>query len=126
MFKNIYQNIGKKIKGLAIAMFIAEAVTLVIWGMVLIAIDEYLIAIGLLMVFFGPLVAWISTWLLYAFGELVDKATAIERNTRKTENKSQTQAKIDYERINRLENLRAQGLISEEEYQRAARGGFNG
>ena len=122
----MYGNIGKKIKGLAIAMFIAEAVTLVIWGMVLIAIDEYLIAIGLLMVFFGPLVAWISTWLLYAFGELVDKATAIERNTRKAENKSQTQAKIDYERINRLENLRAQGLISEEEYQRAARGGFNG
>ena len=122
----MYGNIGKKIKCLAIAMFIAEAVTLVIWGMVLIAIDEYLIAIGLLMVFFGPLVAWISTWLLYAFGELVDKATAIERNTRKTENKSQTQAKIDYERINRLENLRAQGLISEEEYQRAARGGFNG
>ena len=35
----------------------------------------------------GPLVAWISSWMLYAFGELVEKTIDNENNTRNILNK---------------------------------------
>ena len=32
--------------------------------------------------FVGPIVAWVSSWILYAFGELVDKTCKNEQNTK--------------------------------------------
>ena len=29
----------------------------------------------------GPIIAWVYSWILYTFGELVDKTVANERNT---------------------------------------------
>ena len=29
----------------------------------------------------GPIIAWVSSWIMYAFGELVDKTASNERNT---------------------------------------------
>ena len=78
----MYDDIGKKIKGLAKGIFIAEAVASFIGGVALIAIDDDLVLYGLLAMFIGPLVAWVSSWLLYGFGELVDKTCDIELNTR--------------------------------------------
>ena len=111
----MYDNIGKKIKGLAKGLFIIEAAAAIITGIALMADDEDTIPIALLIMVVVPLIAWISSWLLYGFGELIDKASDIERNTRDT--KSDTQAKVDSERISKLEKLRSQGLITEEEYQ---------
>lgn len=34
------------------------------------------------MLFVGPLVAWVSSWILYAFGELVEKTVENEQHTR--------------------------------------------
>ena len=113
----MYDNIGRKIKGLAKAFFIVEAIATVIAGIALMAIDEDLI--GVLILILGPVVAWVSTWLLYGFGELIDKTCDIERNTRGGERKSEAQSKVDAERINKIEKLRSQGLITEEEYQKA-------
>lgn len=115
----MYDNIGGKIKGLAKAVFIVEAIAAVITGIGLIASDEDLIPIGLLVLFGGPIVAWVSSWVLYGFGEIIDKLCDIERNTRGRKIKSKAQAKVDSERINKIENLRSQGLITEEEYQQA-------
>ena len=115
----MYDNIGEKIKGLAIAFFIVEAIAAVIAGIALMAIDEDLILFGALTLIVGPVVAWVSSWLLYGFGELIDKTCDIERNTRGGERKSEAQSKIDAERINKIEKLRSQGLITEEEYQKA-------
>ena len=112
----MYDNIGRKIKGLAKAFFILEATAAIIAGIVLMANDE---GIGLLVLILGPVVAWVSTWLLYGFGELIDKTCDIERNTRGGERKSEAQSKVDAERINKIEKLRSQGLITEEEYQKA-------
>lgn len=112
MFKNIYQNIGKKIKGLARVLFIIEAivyalavfagtiitiVNLVIYETNPLLIITYVL-VGLL-VGFGLAVAsvflaWISTWLLYAFGELVDKVCSLE-NTFCTEEKPKEPVKIN-------------------------------
>lgn len=115
----MYDNIGGKIKGLAKASFIVAAIAEVITGIALMAADEDLILYGLLVMVVGPIVAWVSSWLLYGFGELIDKASDIERNTRGGERKSEAQAKVDSERVNKIEKLRSQGLITEEEYQQA-------
>ena len=115
----MYDNIGGKIKGLAKASFIVAAIAVVITGIALMAADEDLILYGLLVMVVGPIVAWVSSWLLYGFGELIDKASDIERNTRGGERKSEAQSKVDSERISKIEKLRSQGLITEEEYQAA-------
>jgi hypothetical protein len=115
----MYDNIGGKIKGLAKASFIVAAIAEVITGIALMAADEDLILYGLLVMVVGPIVAWVSSWLLYGFGELIDKASDIERNTRGGERKSEAQSKVDSERISKIEKLRSQGLITEEEYQTA-------
>ncbi len=78
----MYKNIGKKIKGLAKATFIVEAISAVITGMILGIVwyswGEYegaFVALGIMVG--GPIIAWVSTWLLYGFGELVDKTSKI-------------------------------------------------
>ena len=108
----MWNNIGKKLKGLAIVVFIIEALASVITGLLLIEETDA----GIILLLAGPLAAWISSWMLFGFGELVDKVTDIERNTRSGERKSETQAKIDSAKIEKLEKLRSQGLITEEEY----------
>ena len=91
----MYDNIGGKIKGLAKIVFIVEAIAAAITGIALMASDEDRILIGLLVMVVGPLVAWVSSWLLYGFGELIDKTCDIERNTRGDERKSEEQSKVD-------------------------------
>ncbi len=115
----MYNNIGRKIKGLVKTLFIIEAIAAVITGIVLLSIDDDFILAGLLVMIVLPFVAWISSWLLYAFGELVDKICDIERNTRGCETKSESPEALNSERISNLEKLRSQGLITEEEYQQA-------
>ena len=74
MIDLLYVNIGGKIKTLAKWSFIIEAIGAIIAGIVMIFTDSTLILYGLLTLFFGPIVAWVSTWILYGFGDLVDKA----------------------------------------------------
>ena len=82
----MYDNIGGKIKGLAKATFIVEAIAAVITGIVLwCKTEEGLCA---LILFCGPIVAWISSWLLYGFGESIDKLCDIEQNTRGGQSKT--------------------------------------
>ena len=81
----MYENIGKKIKGLAKWTFVIEAVVFFIGGFigVFLAIDrsnEKLVIFCILTMIIGPLLAWISSWVLYGFGELIDKTTDIVKN----------------------------------------------
>ena len=115
----MFENIGGKIKGLAKAAFIVVAIAAAIIGIALIASDEDLIVTGLLVIVLGSFIAWVSSWFLYGFGELIDNTCEIARNTRGGERKSEVQARVDYERVSELEKLRSQGLITEEEYQQA-------
>ena len=114
----MYDNIGGKIKSLAKASFIFASIVEIIAGLALIASEEMILT-GLLVLVLGPVVSWVSSWMLYGFGELIDKACEIEQNTRSGLAKSSAQAKADSERIAKIEKLRSQGLITEEEYQRA-------
>ena len=120
----MFDNIGKKIKSLASILCWVGIIAYVIAAIIMIAIgvDEYedgLTAFGVILLFVGPLMSWISSFFMYGFGELIDKACDIERNTRGGERKSAAQAKVETERIEKLERLRSQDLITEEEYQQA-------
>ena len=74
-----YDNIGGKIKNWAKWIFIIEAITTVISGFVLMATAEYetMILLGLLVILIGPIVAWISSWLLYGYGQLIENSDII-------------------------------------------------
>ncbi len=114
-----YDDIGGKIKNLAKAIFFTEAVGSIITGLIFLFSWGFKDAWwALFIIFLGPIVAWVGSWLVYGFGELVDKTCDIERNTR-DKTKSEAQAKADLGRISKLEKLRAQGLITEEEYKKA-------
>ena len=77
----MYNNIGKKIKALAVISFAIIAFGTFVAGCVCVGLgyNKILIRNGLLIMSIGPLVSWISSWMLYAFGELVDKVCAIEK-----------------------------------------------
>ena len=70
----MYDNIGGKIKSLAVWTFIGEAIGSIIAGFILMAEVDVLY---ILLVIFGPLVAWVSSWILYAFGEMVEDIHAM-------------------------------------------------
>ena len=81
-----YENIGDKIKGLAQMVFVVEAIAAVITGIALMATDEDLILYGLLVLIVGPIIAWVSSWLLYGFGQLIENSDIIaEEYNRKNE-----------------------------------------
>ena len=113
----MYSNIGKNIKLFAKVVFVLGAFVAVVVGIVLLSIKNLEIP-GVIILVLGPFTAWMSTWLLYGYGELIDKVCIIAKNTRCNELKSESQTLVDDDRIGKLEKLRAQGLISEEEYQR--------
>ena len=76
----MYDKIGRKIKALATVSFLVGAITAFIAGVVLL-VDEQ-IGLGLIIMLCGPVVAWVGSWLLYGFGEIIDKLCEIEQNTR--------------------------------------------
>ena len=60
-----FDNVGGKIKGWAKLVFVVEAIAAVIVGLV--TVNTSALA-GLLVIIVGPVVAWISSWLMYGYG----------------------------------------------------------
>jgi hypothetical protein len=85
MLDSLYENIGGKIKNRAKWIFIVEAICTIIIGLVLLFTDEDLILYALLMLICGPIVAYVGSWILYAFGELVEDIHAIRNKEGTTE-----------------------------------------
>lgn len=77
MLDMMYENIGSKLKNLAKWSFIVEAVGAVITGISLLTTDENYILSGTLTLVFGPIVAWVGSWILYAFGQLIEDVSEI-------------------------------------------------
>ena len=80
----MYDNIGRKIMGLAKFLCIVGIILSIISGLSMIYIGaesytaEYLIYVGVVEIILGPIVAWISSFVLYGFGDLVDRVRNIE------------------------------------------------
>ena len=93
MLDTLYENIGSKIKNWAKWMFIIEAIGAIITGFVLLI--DWGFEDGwwaLFIIFFGPIVALVGSWILYAFGELVEDVHAI-RNKKPPIIKVETESK---------------------------------
>jgi membrane-bound ClpP family serine protease len=85
----MWDNIGGKIKILAKVIACVGIIASIIGGIVLISTGtdmrrggELYVGLGLGSMFIGTLISWISAWFMYGFGELIEKTTAIEKNTR--------------------------------------------
>ena len=137
MFDNLYKNIGEKIKGWAKWVFIIGAISSIIGalGMLFSAEDEWMLIVGLLALVVGPLVAWVSSWLLYAFGQITDDLHAM-RNKECPSKKASGNNNVNIDeqsqdcesthidpihqrKIARITELRKKGLRTEEMYQSA-------
>ena len=92
----LYANVGKKIKTLALVLFVLETVLFVCGGLLLILAGSitaivggtegaYALISGLfgggIYIILGPVIAWLSTLMLYGTGELIDNSAKIARNT---------------------------------------------
>jgi len=84
----MYRNIGRKIKILAQVFCWIGVAAAVIGGIVLayyfLRMNNLIpgIVLGILTMVVGSLLSWIGSWLLYGYGEMIDKLDIIERNTR--------------------------------------------
>ena len=78
MLDSLYRNIGGKIKSWAKWIFVVESICAIITGLILLmdwGLDDAWWS--LLIIFLGPVIAWVSSWILYAFGELVEDTHAM-------------------------------------------------
>ncbi len=91
IMEKLYHNIGRKIKIFAVWSAIIEAVGAVITGIVLLSSDADFLPWALLTIFFGPVVAYVNTWFLYAFGELVESCHQIRSSVKKIAENSRTE-----------------------------------
>ena len=87
----MYYNIGQKIKGLSNAIFVILAVIGASCGfIVMITSVGIMVIVGLIMFIVVPVLAWVLSWLLYGFGELIESqciATEILEDIRDIINK---------------------------------------
>ena len=77
----MFDNIGGKIKGLAVITTIIGMVCSIIYGFVLMCTSSELALVGLLVAGLGCLFSWISSFSMYALGELVSNSEIMVSNT---------------------------------------------
>ena len=128
-----YDDIGGKIKSLALASFVVEAFAAIMIGFTFLIVWGFEDAWwALFIMLFGPLVAWVGSWFVYGFGEIVERVSNIDCKiktyTDEDENSFNGQSndrKSNYGRSpggnhvdDELERLHKEGVISDEEYER--------
>ena len=74
----MFENIGEKIKDFATAIAIIGIGVCFIVGIVM--MTHQLFFEGFLLATIGSLISWLSSFILYGFGELIDKTTDIQRD----------------------------------------------
>lgn len=114
----MYTNIGAKIKGLAIVVCIGGIIAGVIAGLALISFDEDLALIAILLIAVVALISWVSSFVLYGFGELVENSGKIADGKAPQKNPRPAAPYPQNRDLTELHKLRMQGIITEEEYQK--------
>lgn len=74
-----FENIGGKIKTLAVIITVVGIGVSVFCGIFMLSKHA---GYGLLTIIAGSLVSWISSFFMYGFGELIEKTTEIAKNTK--------------------------------------------
>ena len=112
----MFDNIGGKIKGLASFLTWIGIIASVITGIIFIADDAG--GMGFLLIILGPLASWLSSLLLYGFGELIENTSIIAQNTSKKKSGANNLT-AQSQRAKELKKLFSQGQLTEEEYREA-------
>lgn len=127
----MFEQIGSKIKGLATFLTVAGIFAGVILWISLMAIDEDLALIGILAGVAIAVLSWISSFVLFGFGELVENSNiiAIQMTEEGKRNASLSQSKIklkesalsqeDLTKISELKKALKERRVSEETYNNA-------
>lgn len=76
----MFENPGTKIKKISIVLFWLSVIVTVLSAFANMSSDDMVVSLALLI--FGPIVCYISTLYLVAFGELVENTTAIKEQRR--------------------------------------------
>lgn len=120
----MFDNIGEKIKSLAVILcrigiivYILAAIAMIIFGSS--NYEEAITAWGVIVLIAGPFLSIANSLIIYGFGELIEKVCIIERNICGEKNKTIIHSKSETERTAQIDKLRSQGLITEEEYKKA-------
>lgn len=112
----MFENIGSKIKGLASFMCWIGIGVSIIGGIIMWNTDD-LIGWGFVTMIVGSFFSWISSVLLRGFGELVENSAIIAGKDIKREiDKATKTTKVAEEKIEKLNSLKNNGCITEEEY----------
>ena len=114
----MFDNIGKKIKNLASIITWVGIILSVTIGLVLAFVSYDFAIVGLVIIVVGSLSSWISSFLLYGVGQLVDNSDKLLRSKGINPYASNSTVKPDY-----LTDLLNKGLITEEDYSRRRREG---
>lgn len=84
MYQNMYQNVGKKIMTLAkVCGWICLIAGIISWFIFLCndySFDNYMGWISLL----GGILSFVSSWMLYGFGQMVDDVNAMRKGAENT------------------------------------------
>ena len=80
----MYENIGGKIKGLAIVVFAIMAILSVVAGVFTLFRDNGGFLIGILIAGIGILLSWIGTFFLYGFGQLIENTDILVYQAKNT------------------------------------------
>ena len=84
----MFDNISEKIKGLAKVLFWLEVIAAVIVGLVLVEDTE---GLSILFAIAGVLVACISAWFIYGFGQLIENTDKLVVQQKQTPVSQKTQ-----------------------------------
>ena len=115
----MYNNIGQKIKQFATVLFTIGTICSILSGSYIVIVSNLeASATGILIVIMGSFLSWVSTFLLYGFGELIERTTEIANNTKIYNNHLTELPDTGIERLVRAEKLYSQGLINEDEYKK--------
>lgn len=108
----MFNNIGKKIKGLALFLAVAGMLISFVAGLCLIGMKMVLSGIIILVV--GCLFSYIGAFVLYGFGELIDKTSDIYA---RLDGEADAQSVERQLKVEKLIKLRNEHLISDSEFQ---------
>ncbi len=80
--ERFFEDPGARIKSLAITQFIIGVLIVLVFAILLITTGEFYVFLGIILVPFGTFIVYIPSLYLYSMGELIQKMTITEENTR--------------------------------------------
>jgi hypothetical protein len=92
----MYDNIGSKIKSLATVICVVLIILSIISGIAIMILSEGMVLVGILVAGLGSLFAWVSTFFIYGFGELIENTSILVRESKKiSSNTKQEKASVE-------------------------------